>query len=169
MNNINDASAPNDCVIYTRVSSVKQLKEGDGLESQKRSCSEFAKSKGYNAIEVFADVISGSKLDRPGMNAMLKQLNFMKAQNAGSTSVIIDDISRLARDVGTHRAFAARLFWRAVGLNARILNLVRTLTLSWSKAFWRLCQNINEVNFQNKIAIAPLPECRTDFTLFQNQ
>ena len=109
MNNINDASAPNDCVIYTRVSSVKQLKEGDGLESQKRSCSEFAKSKGYNVIEVFADVISGSKLDRLGMNAMLKQLNFMKAQNAGSTSVIIDDISRLARDVGTHRGLRGEI------------------------------------------------------------
>jgi site-specific DNA recombinase len=109
MNSINDATVPNDCVIYTRVSSVKQLKEGDGLESQKRSCSEFAKSKGYSVIEVFTDTISGSKLDRPGMNAMLKQLKFMKAQNAGSTPVIIDDISRLARDVGTHRGLRGEI------------------------------------------------------------
>ena len=43
------------------------------------------------------------------MSAMLKQLNVMKAQNAGNTPVIIDDISRLARDVGTHRGLRGEI------------------------------------------------------------
>lgn len=107
MNTDLDAVASDRCIIYARVSSIKQLKDGDGLESQKRSCREFAKKKGYDVVETFTDVISGSKLDRPGMAAMLTLLKKMKSSNGTSTAVIIDDISRLARDVGTHRGLRA--------------------------------------------------------------
>ena len=88
-------------VAYCRVSSKKQVKEGHGPESQETRCREYAAYKHYEVVEVFHDEgISGGLIDRPGMQAML---GFLK-QNRASTRhvVIIDDISRLARDVKAH-------------------------------------------------------------------
>ena len=40
-------------VIYTRVSSQRQVSEGNGLESQLRSCQNFAMSNGIKIIQTF--------------------------------------------------------------------------------------------------------------------
>lgn len=95
-------------VIYCRVSSVKQTKEGDGLASQETRCREFARHRGYETAHVFKDDVSGSALTRPGMKAMIA---YLKAK--GSHVVIIDDISRLARGLETH--LALRLNIKNVG------------------------------------------------------
>jgi len=88
-------------VIYCRVSSVRQLKEGDGLASQETRCREYARHKGYDIVQVFRDEgVSGGMIDRPGMQAMLAFLRQHK--NAGGLTVIIDDISRLARGLQAH-------------------------------------------------------------------
>jgi len=86
-------------VIYTRVSGARQVREGDGLASQETRCREYAKYKGHEVVEVFRDDISGGKAARPSMSAMLA---FLKGQKGGDTVVIIDDISRLARDLEAH-------------------------------------------------------------------
>ena len=87
-------------VIYARVSSVKQVKKGDGLGSQETRCREYADHKQYQVIEVFRDEgVSGSLINRPGMQAMLK---FLKKHKHENPVVIIDDISRLARDLEAH-------------------------------------------------------------------
>src|SRR5690606_3470640 len=84
-----------------RVSSVRQLKEGDGLASQETRCREYARHKGYDIVQVFRDEgVSGGMIDLPGMQAMLAFLRQHK--NAGGLSVIIDDISRLARGLQAH-------------------------------------------------------------------
>ncbi len=85
-------------VIYCRVSSTKQVREGDGLRSQEARCREFAAFKGYEVVDVFRDDASGGSADRPAMTAMIK---FLKAQRGGCI-VIIDDISRFARDIRGH-------------------------------------------------------------------
>ncbi|WDR02373.1 recombinase family protein [Devosia algicola] len=90
---------PNKAVIYCRVSSVKQTKEGDGLASQETRCREFAGYRGYDVAEVFRDDVSGSLKERPGMRLMLA---FLKKQKKEPHIVIIDDISRLARGVEAH-------------------------------------------------------------------
>ncbi len=85
-------------IIYARVSSQKQVTEGNGLASQETRCRDYAKHKGYEVIEVFRDEgLSGKLMDRPNMHVMLKYLK----RNRGLV-VIIDDISRLARDIETH-------------------------------------------------------------------
>ena len=94
------------CVIYLRVSSRKQTIDGAGLSSQERSCREYAERNGYEVIEVFSDVISGRYTERPGMNALLAFLR--KAKNAEYV-VVVDDISRFARDVSTHSALRDRI------------------------------------------------------------
>ncbi len=88
-----------DAVIYCRVSSTKQLDEGDGLASQQLRCEEYAKRKGYNVAKVFQDRgVSGGLTERPAMQAMLA---WLLTQNE-THSVIIDDISRFSRDVTVH-------------------------------------------------------------------
>ncbi len=86
-------------VIYCRVSSIKQTKAGDGLNSQETRCREFARMKGYGVLQVFCDDVSGSLIDRPGMKAMLA---FIRKKRTAGTVVIIDDVSRLARGLEAH-------------------------------------------------------------------
>jgi site-specific DNA recombinase len=85
-------------VIYCRVSSQKQLREGDGLESQRARCEEFAKYRGLEVVEIFKDDASGALVNRPAMKAMIA---FLKARKDAHI-VIIDDISRLARGLEAH-------------------------------------------------------------------
>ena len=88
-------------VIYCRVSSARQVEEGHGLESQEGRCREFASHKRYDVVRVFRDEgISGGLIDRPGMQAMLCFLR--KNRKQGPHIVLIEDISRLARDVKAH-------------------------------------------------------------------
>ena len=56
-------------VIYTRVSSLKQVTDGNGLDSQKSACLNFAKKKNINIINSFKDgAISGNTFERPGLH-----------------------------------------------------------------------------------------------------
>lgn len=88
-------------VVYCRVSSQAQLRKGDGLASQETRCREFAKMRGYSVEEVFYDEgISGKLLDRAKMRELLQFLK--KNAKEEPIVVIIDDISRLARDLETH-------------------------------------------------------------------
>ena len=94
-------------VIYCRVSSPKQVTEGHGLASQETRCREYAKHKGYDVVEVFHDEgITGKLLDRPNMKAMLA---YLKKHRIANPIVIIDDISRLARDIETHLRLRASI------------------------------------------------------------
>jgi len=86
-------------VIYARVSSLKQAKEGNGKDSQITRCSYFAQSRGYNVIATFTDDMTGRKVRRPGMDAML---GFLRQDKKQKYIVIIDDVSRLARSVKAH-------------------------------------------------------------------
>ena len=87
-------------VIYCRVSSPDQVKNGHGLSSQETRCREFAKYRNLEIIEVFQEEgISGGLIDRPAMKRMLALLRQHKHEQI---VVIIDDISRLARGLKAH-------------------------------------------------------------------
>ena len=89
-------------VIYCRVSSDRQVREGNGLGGQESRCRGFAKQAGFEIIEVFKEAgISGGSTDRP---AFFDMLNFIKPKKE-RIIVIIDDLNRLARDVTIHRQF----------------------------------------------------------------
>ncbi|MGB0696442.1 MAG: recombinase family protein [Rhodospirillaceae bacterium] len=88
-------------VIYCRVSSAAQVAKGHGMASQETRCREFAERNGYEVAATFRDeAVSGGIFDRPGMQDMLAFLR--KNRKRGGTVVIIDDISRLARDIKAH-------------------------------------------------------------------
>ncbi|MGH1399498.1 MAG: recombinase family protein [Alphaproteobacteria bacterium] len=86
-------------VIYTRVSGAKQVREGDGLASQETRCREYCTYKDYDVVEVFSDDMSGKFERRPAMDRMLA---FLRLNPKGSHAVVIDDISRFARNVQAH-------------------------------------------------------------------
>ena len=93
------ANGTRSAVIYCRVSSTKQAVEGSGLSSQETRCREFARSRNLEVLEVFTDDISGKHRYRPGMTAMLA---FLRQVRSLGIVVIIDDVSRLARDIQVH-------------------------------------------------------------------
>lgn len=93
-------------VIYCRVSTKKQSREGNGLESQETRCREYASYKGHDVVKVFRDDMSGSLLGRPGMNDMLA---FVRKNRRDEVVVIIDDISRLARGLQAHLQLRAEI------------------------------------------------------------
>jgi len=93
-------------VIYCRVSTKKQAREGNGLDSQETRCREFAKFRSYEIVRVFSDDMSGSLVGRP---AMLQMLSFLKKNRKDNLVVIIDDISRLARGIEAHIKLRAEI------------------------------------------------------------
>jgi len=93
-------------VIYARVSSKKQVKDGGGIESQATRCRAYAASRGYNVVAMFTDDMTGSQAVRPGMDAML---SYLKQHKSNPHIVLIDDISRLARGLKAHLALRDQL------------------------------------------------------------
>lgn len=95
-------------IIYCRVSSVAQMQKGHGIGSQETRCRDYARVKGYPVDSVFKDeAVSGSLIDRPGMQAML---SFLRTNRRKSQYVVlIDDISRLARDIRAHLELRAAI------------------------------------------------------------
>ncbi|MFT3686391.1 MAG: recombinase family protein [Phycisphaerales bacterium] len=88
-----------DAVIYCRVSSDKQVTQGHGLESQEMRGRDYAARRGYRVVAVFRDEgVSGALSERPDMQALLA---FLRASTS-PVVVIIDDISRFARNVEAH-------------------------------------------------------------------
>lgn len=90
-----------DAIIYCRVSDHKQTTDGDGLASQETRCREFAKNRGLKVARVFIDDMSGKFADRPGMRDLLI---FLHGAGSKKHAVLIDDLSRLARDIEAYRA-----------------------------------------------------------------
>src|SRR4051794_35637712 len=86
-------------VIYCRVSTKRQAKEGNGLGSQETRCREYAGGRGHEVIRAFTDDVSGKLAERPGFNEMLA---FIRKNRKLAIVVIIDDPSRMARDVRNH-------------------------------------------------------------------
>jgi site-specific DNA recombinase len=105
-------------VIYCRVSSEKQVREGSGLESQEHRCREYARTLGLEVEEVFKDEgISGGLFDRPAIMSLLK---FLDDNWQNKYCVIFDDLKRFARDVEVHIKLKSELMAREAQL--RCLN-----------------------------------------------
>lgn len=89
-------------VLYVRVSTLRQAEESESLTSQIMRLSNYAEhTLNGEVVEIFKDNITGRIENRPGMKEMLAFLRRHRKQNI---IVLIDDISRLARNIDTHRA-----------------------------------------------------------------
>ena len=82
-------------VIYARVSGLKQIKEGHGLEAQQSRCMDYIKRNDHEHAQTFLDGgISGGNRDRKGAQDLLDYLKSNKEPHL----VVFDDTSRIARD-----------------------------------------------------------------------
>ncbi len=81
-------------IAYCRVSDPKQIQRGDGLNSQERTCREFARQRGLEIGEVFRDVLTGERADRPG----LREVKAYLRKDPGTT-LVVDHANRLGRDL----------------------------------------------------------------------
>lgn len=86
--------------IYIRVSTVKQVNEGFGLDSQKHRCSMMAEMKGWPIVKIYSDEgISGTlgSESRPGLRKVLEDakdkvfdvLIFYSLDRLGRTTAIV--------------------------------------------------------------------------------
>lgn len=101
-------------LIYCRVSSLKQVAEGHGLESQEQRCRTYAASKGYAVAEVFHDDgVSGGLFDRPDMQRLIQYLDSHPYEQF---AIVFDDLARLARDLQVHLKLKTELVGRGAKL-----------------------------------------------------
>ncbi len=109
------------CIIYCRVSSDRQVHEGNGLNSQEKRCRDYAKSKGYIVVKVFYDEgVSGGLFTRPAMRELIAYLD---ANQYKRYVVLFDDMSRFARDVEVHIQLKTELVARGAKLECLNFNI----------------------------------------------
>lgn len=90
---------PSKAVLYCRISDKAQERRGHGLASQEATCREYARFHAYEVVEVFREVLTGGEQNRP---VMITLLAYLRKQKAEGRIVVIDDLSRFARDVPGH-------------------------------------------------------------------
>ena len=83
-------------VIYVRTASRMGRADDDSYEPQLSRCAEFGLSKHYTIVHCFKDHASGLTAKRPALDSLL---TFLRESDTRGVVVIIDDVSRLARDV----------------------------------------------------------------------
>lgn len=81
-------------VVYARVSTEEQGRQGISMEAQVDKCLAYAKVFGMNPIKVYQDVKSGSSMERLGLQ---KALHAMRQGRA--MGVIVYRLDRLTRSV----------------------------------------------------------------------
>ncbi len=89
-------------IIYCRVSSERQKRDGGGLESQEQRCRQYCVQKGYGEPQmVFKDSFTGGGdfMKRPAMKSLL---DYVTAKSHENYVVVFDDLKRFARDVVQH-------------------------------------------------------------------
>ena len=93
-------------LIYCRVSTEEQAKEGYSLDAQENFCRKFAEENGYKVVEVYRDEgKSGTNLNRPALQNLLDRCQDDKSINA----VIVQETDRLARNTKDHLTIRAIL------------------------------------------------------------
>lgn len=84
----------NKCLIYCRVSTVKQAQDGESLDTQEKICTEYAKRNNKEVLKVFRDHFSGRKESRPILEEMI---SFAEKHKDQIDSLIFRNIDRITR------------------------------------------------------------------------
>jgi site-specific DNA recombinase len=80
-------------IVYSRVSTDAQERDGTSLDTQERHCLDFARQQGWRVVETVRDTASGYTLDRPGMERIRRLVR------DGAADVLLSyAVDRLARN-----------------------------------------------------------------------
>lgn len=85
-------------LIYTRVSSDEQAREGVSLDAQLAECRRYAAAHGWVIGGEYQDVLSGTRDDRPQYQALLGQVRIHRA-DARPVTVVVAALDRFGRRV----------------------------------------------------------------------
>ena len=78
---------------YVRISTSGQM-ENTSIAVQKRTIQQYVKSRGWNLVEIFEDVSSGSNTSRPGFEEMTNRL-----ETNGFAAVVVTKLDRFSRSI----------------------------------------------------------------------
>lgn len=88
---------PRKAVIYFRTAVSSPPSDLEYLEAK---CFGYINNKNYELVGIFTDKgVSGNSMDREGLQNML---NYLEEHKDEQLTVIVHDLSRLARDVSVH-------------------------------------------------------------------
>lgn len=85
-------------VVYVRVSTDMQEREGTSLETQQRECERYCRERGYELLETVTDSSSGGNLDRPGITRVRSLLASKSVDVV--VAYAVDRLSRSQNHVG---------------------------------------------------------------------
>jgi site-specific DNA recombinase len=80
-------------IVYCRVSTDNQEKEGTSLQTQEESCLKYCEAKGYTVTQVFKETYSGASLNRPQIDKLKDSI-----ESEPINAVVIYSLDRLSRD-----------------------------------------------------------------------
>src|SRR5215211_4573242 len=85
-------------LIYTRVSSEDQAREGISLDAQLRECRHYAARMGWTIGPEFTDVMSGTRDDRPQYQRLMAEVRMMRSEGRPA-AVVVAALDRFGRRV----------------------------------------------------------------------
>lgn len=81
-------------ILYTRVSTLHQVTEGQSLEAQERTLRQYSAFKGFDEVQLVTDAgISGKTTDRPGFQQVMEAIRTRTVD-----AVVVYSLSRFARN-----------------------------------------------------------------------
>ena len=86
------------CIVYSRVSTNAQERDGTSLDTQERACLDFAVEQGWQVVGCIRDTASGFDLDRPGVDELRAMLRRGEADLI--VSYAVDRLSRNQNHIG---------------------------------------------------------------------
>ncbi len=91
-------SVPCTALLYCRVSTEEQAREGLSLEAQRARTRRYAFQRGWVIGAEYADVLSGTRADRPQYRALLAGARALRSQ-ARPVAVVVQWLDRFGRSV----------------------------------------------------------------------
>ena len=93
-----DAIAPprRPCVVYARVSSKEQEREGFSIPAQQRMLNGYADDRGLTVVKEFVDVETAK---RAGRTSFTKMLAWLKKNRATCRTILVEKTDRLYRNL----------------------------------------------------------------------
>ena len=85
-------------IVYSRVSTDAQERDGTSLDSQERACAEFAAELGWQVVQCIRDAGSGALLERDGLNELRAALRQGEANAV--VAYAVDRLSRSQNHIG---------------------------------------------------------------------
>ena len=86
------------CVIYTRVSTKEQADNNMSLDTQRKSCEQFAVKNAYTILGCFGGTYESAKTDE--RKEFSRMLSFVKKSREKITHIIVYSVDRFSRSGG---------------------------------------------------------------------